>query len=141
MDQEKAPPSPLKQIRTFQGDVAEALSRQNESLYSIQAGERAKRGYTDAPEATPSKSTLPLLAGSLLLIGVAALGGWLAYGEFARKRAVPEPNTPSSQFLSAESEANVDISGLGRDDLITAIGEASAGAKVGELRHLVLRNG
>lgn len=35
-------PSPLKQIRTFQGDVAEALDRQQESLFSIQQAERAK---------------------------------------------------------------------------------------------------
>lgn len=36
-------PSPLKQIRTFQGDVAEALKSQHESLVSIQAKEAQKR--------------------------------------------------------------------------------------------------
>ncbi len=37
--QPKPAPSPLKQIRTFQGDVAEALKNQNESLSSIQRAE------------------------------------------------------------------------------------------------------
>lgn len=35
--------NPLKQIRTFQGDVAEALRRQNESLASIQQREQTRR--------------------------------------------------------------------------------------------------
>ena len=35
--------SPLKQIRTFQGDVAEALGKQKESIFSIQQSEQLKR--------------------------------------------------------------------------------------------------
>jgi hypothetical protein len=52
--------NPLKQIRTFQGDVAEALRRQNESLASIQQREQARRIDTAkkeekvVPKATPA---------------------------------------------------------------------------------------
>src|SRR3989344_1612476 len=43
--------SPLKQIRTFQGDVAEALGKEKPSLVSIQRAEHAKYG-APTPEST-----------------------------------------------------------------------------------------
>ncbi|MBX4206412.1 hypothetical protein KW784_01345, partial [Candidatus Parcubacteria bacterium] len=134
---EPAPQAPLKQIRTFQGDVAEALSRQNESLYSIQAKEHMRGGGAASGEAAP-RSALPLFAGSLLLIAVTAFGGYLAYGEFERKTAVPAPLAPESLFLSAESSREVDVSGLAREDLAQAVTDAASGTKEGELRHIVV---
>ncbi len=131
-------PSPLKQIRTYQGDVAEALAHQNESLYSIQAKEHAKNG---GPATPMDKSVLPLLAGSLLLIAFAVFGGYFAYGEFVRKTAPPPISTPVSRFLPAESSVDIDIADLGRDQLIAAITEASIGTKVGELRYVNLQKG
>ena len=40
--------TPLKQIRTFQGDVAEALNRQRESLVSIQRAEYLRKNTTQS---------------------------------------------------------------------------------------------
>ena len=50
-------PSPLKQIRTFQGDVAEALRNQNESLVSIQ---RAEVKRDTRPSEPPKKVEPPV---------------------------------------------------------------------------------
>lgn len=134
----QAPQSPLKQIRTFQGDVADALSRQQESLYSLQAKEHSReRG----PSGPTTRSTIPLFIGSLLLLAVAGGIGWFAYNEFLTKTAVPTPSVPASRFLSAESSTQLDIAGLGRDDLIAKISEASQSIKGGALLHLDLREG
>lgn len=132
------PQSPLKQIRTYQGDVATALAQQNESLYSIQAKEHAKNGPASLPL---TKSALPLLAGSLLLIAFAAFAGYFAYGEFNRKTAPPPLSTPVSRFLPAESTTDLDIAPLARDTLIAAFAQASSGVKVGELRYINLTKG
>jgi hypothetical protein len=131
--------APLKQIRTFQGDVAEALARQNESLYSIQAKEHLKNGTPASGGG--SRSALPLLAGSLLLLALAAFGAYFAYGEFERKTAPPVVAVPESRLLPAESTVEIDVANLGRDALFAAIAQATAGAKPGELRHLDLRQG
>jgi hypothetical protein len=132
-------PSPLKQIRTFQGDIAQALATQNESLYSLQAKEHA-RG-TAAPQAAAKRSALPLLLGSLLLLALAGAAGWLAYGEFTKKTTPPAPVIPESRFLSAESEVVVDAQGLSRDSLVSALSAAAEGMRPGELRHLDVRSG
>ncbi len=132
------PPSPLKQIRTFQGDVASALSRQNESLYSIQAQEHARQG---GGLSVPSASAIPLFVGSLLFLGLAGIGGWYTYTEFMRKTAVPEPVVPTSRLVSAEDSVEINLSALNRDTLFAAIGNSAEGAGSNELRHFVLRNG
>ena len=56
MPPEEKEDSPLKQIRTFQGDVVDALKSQNESLYSI----RQKEGTMAVEEATGPKKVLLL---------------------------------------------------------------------------------
>jgi hypothetical protein len=57
-------PSSLKQIRTFQGDVAEALKNQNESLVSIQAKEvaRTKEITREIEHPKATEPELPVIA-------------------------------------------------------------------------------
>lgn len=132
------PESPLKQIRTFQGDVAQALSSQNESLYSIQAKERARGSV--APMGASLKPAFFLLGG-LLLLAVASGGGWYTYQTFLSKTAPPVVVAPASRFISAESAKEVNLANLGREEIFATIRDASAGAGITELQHLVLREG
>lgn len=138
-----APSQPLKQIRTFQGDVADALSHQKESLFSIQQTERVKQGYVAPVERAPrdQEKSLLLFVGSLLLIAFAGVGGWYTYGEFVRKTAPPVATIPASQVLVPESSRAVNTEGLSRDALFAAIDEAAAGTPAGTLRHIVLTSG
>jgi hypothetical protein len=106
-------------------------------LYSIQAKERARASAGGAPAA--AARAWPLLAGSLLLLAFAGIGGYLAYGEYARKTTPPVPAVPESRLLAAESAREIDIAGLGRSELIAAISDAAADTKPGELRHIVLK--
>ncbi len=147
LPQQPSKSSPLKQIRTFQGDVAAALSRQKESLFSIQQTERLKQGTgmraTAPAERAPrdAQKTLLFLAGSFLLLAFAGVGGWYTYGEFIRKTAPPTVTIPVSQLLVPESSASVDVRGLSRDTFFAAAGEASARTPAGTLRHLVVISG
>lgn len=135
-------PSPLKQIRTFQGDVASALSGQKESLFSIHQKERAGiRGMSVAEPEKPSelKHSLLLFLGGLVLLALAGAGGWWSYNEFMRKTAPPVISAPESRFLSTESSLTLNIAPLTRETLLSAI--SSETARAGEVRHIILKDG
>lgn len=142
-------PSPLKQIRTFQGDVADALTNQKESLFSIQQTESLKRGSgmnvaqadNDEAEAEKRKKFFSLLGGGLILLLLAGVGGWYTYGEFVRRTAPPVVSIPESRLVSAESSVELDLTSLTREDLFTTIEIESANLSSGELRHFVLKQG
>ncbi len=121
--------SKLKQIRTFQGDVATALERQRESLVSIQRAEVAKGG------AAPSRGGRPIIFffGAFLLLALGALGAWFAYNEYLRKTAPPEMVAPESRFIPAEESERLDNT-LPRESLFAAITPAESG----KLKHIIL---
>ena len=144
-EEKSNPPSSLKQIRTFQGDVAEALQRQQESLVSIQRAEHLKRGPTGSSRDTTSinyktrKESLLLILGSLLLLILGTGGAWYAYSEFISKISTPIISTPANQFLSVNSEINLDIATSSRSDLINTLSSATLNNPDKELKHVVLR--
>jgi len=144
-DSKQPSSSPLKQIRTFQGDVAEALGRQNESLVSIQRQEAAKRDPATealAGEAEKRrKDFVFLLIGSLFLIIVGLAGAWYGYQEFLKKSAPPQLVVPSNRFIPATSETTLNSTALNRESFALAFVEASGGLGKNELRQVVLRTG
>ena len=133
--------SPLKQIRTYQGDVAEALQKQRESLFSIQQREQAKKekGPRLAMNPDRKKQLISLSLWSLLLIGFGSLGGWYAYNEFIKKSAVPPLEVPSNRFIFAGDESEVVLSESSRQTLITEVVNASRGMTRGEVRHVIVK--
>ncbi len=136
-----SPPTPLSQIRTFQGDVARALSEQNESLYSIQHKEAARRdGASDTPEVAPSSSKGFYFLAGLLLFLIAGAGAWYTYNAYIKKTAPPVISMPQSRFISAESSSAFDISSLSREEIFQAITDTSDGTQSNELIHIVVRN-
>ena len=118
--------TPLKQIRTFQGDVAEALQREQRSLVSIQQAERLKKGSTPSATDTTSENTKRktemffLFLGSLALFVLGTVGAWYAYNE----------------FVSANTEINLTLTAISREALINTLSNAVQGAPSGELIHI-----
>jgi len=140
MDKEK---SPLKQIRTFQGDVAEALEKQHESLVSIQRVEHLKKDsiQSSGKTAEVSKKRIEftyLLLGSLLLFVLSATGVWYAYNEFVRKTSTPPIAAPANRFIYSEAELVLNISETSREDFIKTLSSALEEVADGEVRHVVL---
>lgn len=135
--------SPLKQIRTFQGDVAEALEKQKESLVSIHRAEQLKKGSGSAVFSSPQKDSKKkqffyLLLGSFFFLVLGGVGVWYAYSDFKIKTATPEVVIPESRLVSSNTEVVLNLSDISREALIASLSEASAGVPGIELKHVVL---
>ena len=136
--------TPLKQIRTFQGDVAEALQRERESLVSIQQAEHLKKSSTPSAASTPSESSkrrtefFLLFLGSLVLFILGTVGVWYAYNEFVSGAAVPIITAPVNRFISADTETNLTLTAVSRETLINTIINAVGNVPIGELKHINL---
>ena len=134
--------TPLKQIRTFQGDVAEALQREQRSLVSIQQAERLKKGSTPSATDTTSENTKRktemffLFLGSLALFVLGTVGAWYAYNEFVRRTVTPIMTAPANRFVSANTEINLTLTAISREALINTLSNAVQGAPSGELIHI-----
>lgn len=143
MDKEN---SPLKQIRTFQGDVAEALKTQNESVVSIQRKEQAKKSLEPEIEKnikSERKKILLLILGILVLTSLGGLGGWYAYTEFINKTKPPLLDAPPNRLISSAIEVNLDTTDASRESLLVLISEEKFREDIpdGEIKHMVLRTG
>jgi hypothetical protein len=136
---------PLKQIRTFQGDAAEALRNQQESLVSIQRKEQARKEPLRAPaqplspEAKKVREFFMLFMGSLMLFVLGGVGAWYGYNEFVRKTAAPTLTAPANRFLSPNSEIELEVATTSREALTLALKSAVSSVPAGELGHIVLR--
>lgn len=143
--EEKYNPEDLKQIRTYQGDVAEALGRQNESLISIQQAEALKR--REAGESLPSqnesrrKDFLYLFIGSAFFIIVGAIGAWYGYKEVVRRSAPPLITKPETELVTPNSEVILDITGKNREAFASSMNTLTADLGEAELKHVDVRNG
>lgn len=120
--------SHLKQIRTFEGDVADAIKKQNESLISIQRKEEKKREavQTLSPNTESAKhhfSIKPLIMAlsTLIFIGGGGYGAYYALTTYQEKTALPVINAPINQFLGVGKVADIDASTLGRQSIIDAV--------------------
>lgn len=137
-------PTSLKQIRTFQGDVAEALRREQRSLVSIQQAEHLKNSSTQSASGTSLENSkrgtefFHLFLGSLLLFILGTVGVWYAYNEFVRRTATPIMTAPANRFISANAETNLNLAVDSRETLINTLSAAVRGTAVGELRHIIL---
>ena len=134
--------TPLKQIRTFQGDVAEALQREQRSLVSIQQAEHLKKGSTSSATDTASENTKRkreiffLFLGSLTLFVLGTVGAWYAYNEFVRRTVTPIMTAPANRFVSANTEINLTLTATSREALINTLADAVRGAPSWELIHI-----
>ena len=134
----------LKQIRTFQGDVAEALKRQQESLVSIQRTEQMRRGtapITDTASINARrKDIFFLVLGSLFLFALGTVGTWFAYNEFSRKTSTPTITAPANRFISSNAENDLDLSTVtSRESLINALTLSTENIPPRELHHFILK--
>ncbi len=139
----------LKQIRTFQGDVAEALKDQGESVMSIRRAELVKQGSGNefAPRPTPQeelekKSTqnmILLLLGAVILLAFGGVGVWYAYSGYKEKTALPSVVVELNKFISTETTKTIDVSGLAREAFVSTFNtEKNIENKNASLKQIIL---
>ena len=150
MPPENSPPPsmepPLKQIRTFQGDVAEALGRQKESLVSIQQTEQARRRagtglLSDAEVGENRKYTFLLFLGGFFFILMGMTGAWFGYQQYLQKTAPPVIAVPENRFISVENVEAIDLTGATRDTLIATFDAEASGVASGKIKQILTRLG
>jgi len=144
------PSSPLKQIRTYQGDVANALHTQHESIVSIQRAEVArsatnqetkKSASPEDIEARESSRTGILLSlGILILLLLGTGGGYYAYIGYKAKIAVPTAIAIPNAFFGTDTLINFNALTLTRESLIQAVLTEQA-KTTGGIEQIELRKG
>jgi hypothetical protein len=138
--------TPLKQIRTYQGDMADAIRTQNESVVSIQRMEEVKHRKEEVIDTVVKKERsrfLLFLLGTMILTVGATAGGWFTYQEFNRRIGPPFVEIPSNRLIPSLREVRIDASKLSRDSLIDAVRSELSLLTVPEreVMHLVLTDG
>jgi len=143
-------PSPLKQIRTFQGDVAEALNKQKESLVSIQRSEQVLReahrvfsppkSAEAVAEERSTRGLLLLIVGSLVLIVLGGLVGWYTYQSYTEKTALPAVEKTPNRFIASASLVPLDVQNMDRETFISSVqAERTKEVKEGAIVQLQLQ--
>ncbi|MBX4200079.1 hypothetical protein KW790_01295 [Candidatus Parcubacteria bacterium] len=128
MDPEKAPPSQqthqessgtLKQIRTFQGDIAEALKERQASVVTVAQAEQARK-KTIIPQEAPGegRKVFFLTLGTLILLALGVGGAWYAYGTYKTKTAPPIVEIPNNRLIPAQSQRTMNVSSLNLQSLV-----------------------
>ncbi len=141
---QESQPSSLKQIRTYQGDIAQAIQGQNESIYSIRQAEKAREAAVEnknpeQEQSSPNRlKAIALLVGSFILVGAGVVGGWYSYVQFIKKTALPNIEVPANRLVIASKVVDFDSSELSRSSLIKAVMEESSKADLaeGEILHI-----
>lgn len=133
----------LSQIRTYQGDVASAISDQQESITSIQQREVAKQRGNNTGEKVEHggrEKVILLVLGSIVLVILGMFGGWYTYQEFIAQRAPSVSPIPESRLFSTTQEAVINVASTTlRADLIRLVRvETDTVIQKGESKHIVL---
>ncbi len=122
---EPAYKSPLKNLRTYQGDVAEALKDSNASMLSISLAARKKKEKEPPPTQTPierkreKKNTMLALSSALLLvIGLSILGS--LYYVHVQNLPVPVIEPPRS-IISFDRETEILSNGLTKEKFLSVV--------------------
>lgn len=119
---------PLETLRTYHGDVAEAVKNQQASVFKIALAESKKRnrdGLATTVAETQKKNALYVfLSAVLILAGISAFV-YLFY--FAALRSVHVPPDPLKQYmLAADAEERLDITGKAPGAALSALKDSLA---------------
>lgn len=140
MEESQEEKSELKQIRTFQGDVAEALGRQNESLVSIQQQERARQPLEADSESNfdnKKRDFLFLVIGSAFFIIIGSLGAWLGWREYQKKIEPPITTIPDSRFITVSSETELGLATMTREEFASTFSEKTREVPANTILHII----
>ena len=120
----------LKQIRTYEGDVAEILAHTNVSTTSIALAENRKKGTDslknteDTRDSTHSFAKILLLLTSVVFIAVGLYGGYYFYMQspFATKTPAVQPQTTISEgIVPSDQHVSLPIDSLTGFQLVSQL--------------------
>ncbi len=135
--------SPIKNLRTYQGDVAEIIKNQNASVLTIAMAEKNKK--EEAQKKEPRKKIDPqikknflLATTSLILIflGISAIAGFYIIQK--REPVIISESSQSSSILPFQEKKSYEVSAVEKNKLIeiVEIEKNSWGGKAGEILYM-----
>ena len=117
--------SGLKALRTFEGDVAEAMAKQRASLASIALAENRQK---EGNESLSNKSShfgknLFYTVFSLFLVGAGLAGAYYLYSmsPLAPVPTIPPEQTLNPSLITSDSQFLLHIDNMGSSQILTAI--------------------
>ncbi len=113
---------PIKSLRTFQGDVQEAISKNNYSTTTILVSEQKRQ--LERPEVADLKKKYDVKNKSYLIIGsvLILLGGLAIFSLFNMQTETPvTPEEKQNTIITYSEEKDLSTSNLDREDLIKTI--------------------
>lgn len=117
-------PSSLKQIRTFQGDVASALKNQNESLVSIQKSQAIKNDEENLNKnegAGDTRKKIALIVSIVLFLILGGGAGYITYKHFKTATAPVVISVAPNRFLSVSETKNINSQTLSKESLFSLV--------------------
>jgi hypothetical protein len=136
----------LKQIRTFQGDVASTIGKQKESLVSIQYAEKSKTEALNQRQAVESSGSesksetikiISLILGTFILLAGATAGGWYVFKVYSTQKTEPVIYVPVNRLISTAKTIDIDATSLSRSGIMNLTAqEEEVRTPAGEVTHL-----
>jgi len=131
--QETSDEETITRLRTYQGDVAEALKKQKTSVVQMVLAEQGKRDRVQEEKSPTSKKNLPfvLLAGIFSVAGVLALLGGAWYFFYQKEQApIETPGVSIPSLLFTETKKEISITGRSKDNLINSVASEIKGLDI-----------
>ena len=130
----------IKQIHTFQSDVANAIKKDNVSVIKIALAEKRrqeKRGYEEENVSPKSRKNIVIILASVFLVILSF--GIIGYFYYRNEvTSTPKIVPVVHDLIFSESKENVPVDNLGRNPLINAINtERDAPISLGAIKSLV----
>jgi len=132
------PPAPpeapsIKALRTYQGDVAEALKKQKTSVIQMVLAEHDRKEKNREALSPTSKKNLPLVAVSIFFVVLSILligGGGLYYAAKQKNISGAPKAVEVPSLVFAETKKGIEITGLSRDRIINEVSAEITGANL-----------
>jgi len=133
----------LKRLRTYEGDIAETIRKQNESVASINIAEQKKKEVSrieteDSGQSYYIKNTVITIVSILLIVGgIGAIGVFY----YLKNTNTPPPIiNPVKTIISADTIVEVDASGLTKQKIIDSIKNTQTNEGSGAITYINFSN-
>lgn len=143
----------IKNLRTYESDVAEALARKKTSVASIAIATNKKNNEENPtepnkkpPETKFSFSKLIIILLSLIFIGIGIAGAYYLYSKSPLVSSTQTPNQsvdqPTTNIVLSDSQVSINIKNLNPSDITARINtELNKPQNPSTIKELVLTNG
>lgn len=130
--------SQLETLRTYEGDVAEAVQHQKTSVIKVAVAEQKRKIERGEVEEVRKELGLnaKMVFGSILFVILGVGVGWFAYVWSKKPATVPVTVLPGNPIISSDFQQEIPVDGLNRNDILQKIGEEKGKSPTGTIESI-----